>query len=157
MNRKFLWRYCLGLILIPFALNSFGQQKTAQITDKPGVSEKLETVFKKTYKDAENPSWYNLDKNYLVSFTQNRQKSNVLYQKNGTRIYHISYGTEENLPQAVRNLVKSKYFDFNIKTTINVNQHNRNIWFVYVEDAKNINLVRVEDQNLQVVDHSRKS
>ena len=163
-------KYCLGLVLIPFAFSSLAQEKatlespikgddlsTVVVTGNALVNKKIENAFTKQFKNAENTKWFAADKNFLVAFELDQQRHNALYKKNGSLIYNISYGSEKNLPTEVRSLVKSKYFDYSISTAINVKQNDANIWLINVEDQQNMFQVRVEDGEMKEIDHIRKS
>lgn len=52
--------------------------------------------------------------------------------------------TEANLPDGVRKLAKSNFVEYNITNAINVEQDQRNIWVINMEDRKNV-IVRVEN------------
>ena len=69
----------------------------------------------------------------------------------------MSYGHENNLPKEVRRLVKSNYVDFNIAQVINVQENNRDIWVVSLEDDKKLIMARVEDGALEEVSNMDKS
>ena len=57
---------------------------------------------------------------------------------------HIKYGTEANLPDDVRKLAKPNLVECNITNAINMEQDQRNIWVINMEDRKNV-IVRVEN------------
>jgi hypothetical protein len=121
------------------------------------VSEKTQTEFYKLFADAENVRWYEQDKKILVKFAMNDQKHQALLNKKGSLIYDITFGSEKNLPTDVRKLVKSTYFDYNITLTFKVEEDNRTIWVVNMEDDKNLITVRVEDGEMEEVKNLRKS
>lgn len=163
-------KYCLGLLLIPFAISTSAQEKSTLdnpikgdalspviVTSTALVNKKVENAFVKQFENAQNAKWFEADKNYLVAFELNEQRNNALYMKNGHMVYNISYGNEKSLPTNVRTLVKSKYFDYSIATAINVKQNNKNIWLINVEDQNEMFQVRVEDDQMQEVDHIKKS
>jgi hypothetical protein len=71
-------------------------------------------------------------------------------------IYHITYGGEENLPSDIRKIIKPNYYDYNITKVVNVNEADRNIWVVNMEDAKRFIIVRVENGELEEVQNLNK-
>jgi hypothetical protein len=113
--------------------------------------------FQQTFPDAENTQWYKVSRNYLAEFITKDQKNNALFKKSGTLIYHIAYGHENDLPEDVRTTVKSKYFDYNITSAINVHQDERNIWVINVESDKKFIQVRVEEGEMEEVGNYTKS
>jgi hypothetical protein len=124
---------------------------TVTITSTTNVSEKVSDAFSKEFTEAENPRWYKLNKNYLVTFIEKDMDNKALFKKNGYMIYHIAYGKEQNLPDDVRKLIKSNYVDFDITNTFNVHQDKRNIWIANLEDAKKLVIVRIEEGAIEEV------
>ena len=121
------------------------------------VSAKVNKSFSQYFKGATHQRWYQLEKNFLVKFIQNDQENRALFTKNGSLVYHISYGAEKNLPSDVRGLVKSTYYDQSITRVLKVNQDQRNIWVVSLEDAKDYVMVRVEDMEMEEIQRQQKS
>jgi len=130
---------------------------TVTVTSTATVNQKVSSAFNASFKDAVNPTWYRLDKDYLVKFITGDMNNTALFKRNGAMIYQISYGHEGNLPKEVRNLVKSNYVDFNIVQTINVKEDNRNIWVVNLEDNKKLIIARVEEGSLEEVSNLDKA
>lgn len=121
------------------------------VTSASNVNEKVIQSFKGTFKDAIDPIWYRLDKNYLVKFIMNEQKNTALLNKNGRLIYNIGYGFEKDLPTDISDLVNGSYGDYKILHAIHVNENNRSIWVVNLEGLKKLIVVRVEDGELEEV------
>jgi len=150
-------RLCGGLflLLITGSLqaqdNSIKSLPTVTVTSTASVNKKVFDAFNDSFKDAVSPTWYRLDKDYLVKFITGDMNNTALYKKNGTMVYEISYGHESNLPKDVRRLVKSNYVDFNIVQAIQVKEYNRNIWVVNLEDDKKLIIARVEEGGLEEV------
>ena len=121
------------------------------------VSAKVNKAFDQYFKGASHQRWYQLEKSFLVKFIQNDQENRALFTKNGSLVYHISYGAEKNLPSDVRGLVKSTYYDQSITRVLKVNQEQRNIWVISLEDVKEHIMVRVEDMELEETQRMQKS
>lgn len=120
------------------------------------VPAKVDQAFKSTFTDAQDPRWYQANKNYLVKFITNDMKNNALFRKNGSIVYNISYGYEKDLPASVKSLVNERYSTYNIVVAINVKQDQRDVWVVNLEDDKRNITVRVEDGELNEAARSRK-
>ncbi len=152
---KKLMRTMLAVLLYFLSGQSFGQDvKTLPpitVTASSNVTQKLTESFDKAFPTGYNDKWFKADKNYLVRFMMKDQKNSALFKKNGSLIYHISYGHEKDLPDDIRKLVKSQYVEFNITTAVKVEQGNRNIWVINIEDSKKFIIVRVEDGELEEV------
>ena len=64
-------------------------------------------------------------------------------------IYSICYGTEKDLPTNIRKMVKSVYYDYTINMTMQVNEHNRTIWLVLLEDSDKFLTVRIDNDEME--------
>src|SRR4051812_15627067 len=154
-----------GLFLVAlFILNFLEAQEEGMkklpdvtVTSTTNVSKKVSDIFKTTFPDAVNPQWSRLNKDYLVEFITADLNNRVLFHKNGSIVYHIKYGGEKNLPKEVRRLVKSNYVDYNIIKAINVQEDQRDIWVVNIEDNQKFVIVRVEGGELEEVSNLNKS
>ncbi len=157
---------CMGGVLISILCvnHSFAQDETIKelpaITisaSTANVSARVNRAFGQYFKEASHQRWYQLEKNFLVKFIQHDQENRALFTKNGQLIYHISYGVEKHLPTDVRGLVKSTYYDQKITRVLKVNQDQRNIWVVSMEDANDYVMVRVEDMEMEETQSKQKS
>lgn len=159
MKRQILTCFCGGLFSLFSAFPTFAQEEgnftqlppitISATTSSTVVSAKLNKAFEKLFKDATNVQWYKVDKNFLVKFIMHEQENRALFNKKSNLIYNVSYGKEKNLPADVRKLVKSNYYDQDISRVIKVNQDDRNIWVVNLEDIKDYIWVRVENMELE--------
>ena len=127
------------------------------ITSARSIPERVDEAFKTTFENAEDPVWYQANKNYLVKFIDNDMKNNALFRKNGQMIYHISYGFEKDIPEDVFNLVSNRYKEYDVVVAFNVKQDERNIWIVNLENEKNMVTARVEDGVLDEARRIKKS
>ena len=163
MKHVSISRLCGGLLLLFIAGNLQAQQtgiKTlpnVTVTSTASVSKKVSDAFQTTFKNAVSPAWYRLDKDYMVKFITGDMNNTALFRRNGALVYQISYGHESNMPKEVRRLVKSNYVDFNIVQAINVQEANRNIWVINLEDNSKLVMARVEDDALEEVSNFNKT
>jgi len=154
----------VGAILI-FAGSAYAQDTipfktlppvTVTATHK-NVPEKVWKNFRKYFASAQNPTWYMINKDFLIKFMTDDNLNRALFTKRGNLIYHISYGYEKNLPEDIRKQVKSTYYDYDISRAIKVTEADRVIWVVNLEDAKNLILVRLEEGEMEEVQKLKKS
>ena len=127
------------------------------ITSARNIPQRVDEAFKTTFESAEDPVWYQANKNYLVKFLDNDMKNNALFRKNGQLIYNISYGFEKDIPEEVFNLVSNRYKEYDVVVAFNVKQDERNIWIVNLEDEKTMVTARVEDGVLDEARRIKKS
>src|SRR3954462_3679790 len=163
MKRFSFLKLCGGLFLLLIAGSVQAQQNgiktlpNVTVTSTATVNQKVSDAFNASFKDAVSPTWYRLNKDYLVEFITGDMNNRALFKKNGSLVYQISYGHENNLPKDIRRLIKSNYVDYNIKQAINVKEDNRDIWVVNLEDDKKLIIARVEDDALEEVGNYNKS
>lgn len=121
------------------------------------VNAKVRKAFERSFKDAQNLRWYEVNQNLLVKFIQNDQEHNALFNKRGNIIYDVSYGYEKDMPTAIRQQIKSHYYDYKIMRVFNVKQDSRNIWVINLEDDNNLIFARVEGGDMKEVNRFKKN
>jgi len=146
-----------GFISIAEIKECSAQIKLEQIeiygsANKAAISEKVTKAFDRAFKDATDVTWYVVNKQIIVNFILNDQKNKAVFQKNGLLVYHLVYGTEKQMPEDVRRVVKSKYYDQKINSTINVKTEDRSVWIVNVSDPKEITVLKIENGTMEVKD-----
>lgn len=171
MKTQFISMCLRNLLLLILLCNiSYSQETRSQdtgITTLPPVTvtsktttalvnSKVVKAFKGAFKDAENPQWFKLNKDFLVNFIMNQQQNSALFRKNGFIVYHLSFGGEKNLPRNVRRIIKPNYYDYSITKVVKVNEADRNIWVINLEGPKNFVIVRVENEELEEVQNVKK-
>ena len=158
MKKQIKTCVCGSLLYILSANISFAQDETfkelppvtiSATSSHSVVSARVNKAFEKMFTDVSNIRWFKLNEKFMVLFIQNDQENRALFSKNGQVVYHICYGLEKNLPSEIRHLVKSHYYDQAITWVYKVNQDDRNIWVINVEDEKAFIFLRVEDLALE--------
>lgn len=119
---------------------------------KSNVNKAVTDAFEKKFKDAMDPQWFRMNKNYLVTFITGDMKNNALFKKNGKLIYHIRFGKENNLPVDIKKQVQDSYPDYNITRAVNVRINDRDVWVVNLEGLKKWIIVRAEEGELNEVE-----
>jgi hypothetical protein len=124
---------------------------------KVQVNEKVEKAFNTYFKDARELSWSRVDNDFLARYIMNNQEQSALFNKRGNLVYHITYGLEKNLPEDIRQQVKSVYYDYNISTVYSMKDVDKTVWVLNLEDAKNILEIRVKDGQVEKAKQYRKA
>jgi hypothetical protein len=165
MKKQFIFCFCGGLVSLLSLNISFAQEESFKELPSITVSASMPAVvvsarvnksFEQMFTNTSQRKWSKVHEKFMVEFIQNDQKNRALFTKNGELIYHISFGVEKNLPTEVRNVVKSHYYDQTITWVYKINQDDRNIWVVSMEDAEDLVMVRVEDMELQETQRIKK-
>jgi len=159
-----LIRWLLTMLPLVAGMNLLAQDTVIQTLPPITVTattkklpEKVWKNFRDYFENATDPKWYEMNKSYLAEFMMDNKDNHALFNKKGKLIYHISYGYENSLPEDLRNQVKASYGDYNITRAIKVNEANRTIWVVNVEDAKNLIMVRLENGEMEEVKRYEKA
>lgn len=114
--------------------------------------------FNNAFKNAVNIKWYNVpESGAVVYFTNEEIQMKSAYNKKGQWQYTLSFYDENKLSPAVRKLVKSSYYDFAISRVIEVEQDNKTIFVVYLEDATSLKTARVCNGEMEIVEDYKKS
>jgi hypothetical protein len=124
---------------------------------KVEVNEKVWKTFQSYFKDAKDLRWFKIDRDYLAKFIMEDQEQSALFSKRGNLVYHITYGTEQNLPQDIRQQVKSVYYDYKISKALSIREADRVIWVLNLEDDKSMLVIRVEEGEMEEAKRYKKS
>lgn len=157
---KRIFRLWVGLLLIFMTGNLAAQETLEQVTitaTNTKVPEKVWQSFLKFYPTAENPRWYDLQNRFFVKYMLEDEPSQSVFTRKGYLVYTISYGEEKNLPVAIRDEIKRKYFAYNIKGITKVSDQNNVVWMVHLEGARDYLTVRMNDKEMEEVQKLNKS
>ncbi|MDP4217834.1 MAG: hypothetical protein Q8927_16650 [Bacteroidota bacterium] len=160
MKKKILSWAAFLLLTFGGSQAGFCQEKTLPeltVTAKSNITKAVRESFEKTFPDAENQQWSKVNKNFLVRFISEEQKNHALFTKSGYLIYHITYGTEANMPEDLRKKVQSTYQPYSITRVAHVRQADRDIWVVNLETDKKLVLARVEEGEVEEVGNYEKT
>lgn len=137
--------------------DSVVQLPAVTVTAIARVNRDVSDAFKKAFPDAKKLRWYAFNRDYIAKFISDDMSHSALFKKNGYLKYDISYGSERNLPEEIRNRVQSTYQDFKIDRVANVKESGRNIWVINLESLRNYVMVRVEEEEMEEVKRVNKS
>jgi hypothetical protein len=161
MKKQTISRLSGLLLLTLFVSNSFAQSSNIgnlqANSDHIQVYENILSKFQKHFVTAENVSWEKVRNNFLAKFVIGDVKHRVLLSPKGRIIYNIGYGKEKHLPVDIRKEVKRSYIEFLITSAILVEQDNRHIWIIDLEDDSTYVTVRVENDEIEEVRTYRKT
>ena len=145
-----------GLIFTTGIKNASAQVQLKEVTisgtaSKVTITRQVSQSFNHLFKGAELPVWYEANKNFIVNFILNNQKNKAEFTRGGRLLYLLVYGTEKEMPADVRAIVKRTYFDYDILSTIKINFDGRTVWVINVQDANQAFVLRVEDDDMQIM------
>ena len=116
------------------------------------ISPKALKSFAKMYKNVSAEKWSKISNGFSASFLTDGKKETVFFSSKGSWYGSVTSYTEDKLPEDVRNIVKSKYFDYSIFFVEEVETVESNgvpTYLIHLEDKHNIKLVRVSDGDME--------
>jgi hypothetical protein len=162
MKFQFMSRIYIGLLFIILGNQSFAQQKETQTllpvtVVSSNINADVVKAFEKSFQNAVNPVWYIIDGKFLVKFVEANLTHHVLYKKNGSLIYNITFGSEKNLPSQVKKLVSQNYLDYNIVGATNIQDRSRDVWEIKLADNEKLISIFVENDVVEEVSSYQKA
>jgi len=126
-----------------FALLSAAMLSAVALAANTGdVNEKVLQSFRSGFPHASQVTWQELTDGYIVSFTDDRVRTKIVYNKNGVLISSTRYYTESVLPSSLRVLVKDAFPGKEIfgitEVTIatDAENHVQTVYFIKLVDKK---------------------
>jgi hypothetical protein len=138
-----------GNLIGQTSLNNFQSVVTAK--PYPKVYENIKTEFDKMFSGSENVRWENVGKNFLAKFSMGDVQKRALLNPKAQLVYEITYGTEKHLPTSIRKNVKRNYVEYKITAATHIEEANRKIWVINLEDEASYVIVRVENDEFEEV------
>lgn len=114
------------------------------------VSDRISKKFTKSFSGITDAVWTKDANGFAVLFTSNGIQNRVFLTKRGNYHSGIRYYTESDLPAAIRHLVKSTYYDFDITLVTEVHHSGTTAYLVTIADETTWKVIRVIDGEMDV-------
>ena len=101
--------------------------------------------------DQKEEQWFKGSTGYQAEFTEGLMKAMYCYDKSGRFVYSILTYGEDKLPEDVRYLVRSTYFDYGIRWVKEVNEAQNLVYVVHMENDRAWKEVAVQDGEMRVL------
>jgi hypothetical protein len=101
--------------------------------------------------DRKNEQWFKGADGYEAEFTEGPVKAFYYYDKKGRWVYSILTYGEDRLPEEVRRLVRSTYYDFGISWVKEVSDVQNLVYVVHIENDRAWKEVAVQDGEMRVL------
>ena len=125
---------------------------------KVNVSEKLLHSFNERFPDAEQISWQELPKTYIVNFVEYGVRSRIVYDKQGAFISSTRYYQERDLPYYLLNILRKRYTGKTIFAVTEQTTDTEVEYYVKLQDDKIWLTIRMDSNgNLDIVEKYRKA
>ena len=107
--------------------------------------------FLDEYKEFDSVRWYQSDMGSVASFIWDEVQVLTYYDKYGNRFEKRKIYKENRLPIEVRNLVKRRYYDYEIIGVVELVKPKQSIYMVTMEDRNRYVQVKVIDMEMELV------
>jgi hypothetical protein len=126
--------------------------------EKNDFSRKAAEDLAKSFKNVSGETWIKSPGGYYVRFIVNDIDHLVFYDKRGNRLYTIRNYDETKMPGDIRHMVKSTYYDYNIRLVQEIENNLNNIaYIVHLEGKTQWINVRVHDGEMDEFEKNNKS
>lgn len=107
--------------------------------------------FMKAYEDVDNVRWFKYKKGYVATFAKDSILTRAYYNVRGDFDVELRYFYENRLLPEIRNLVKSKYYDYSIFQVIEVIGYDRILHQIKIRDKNYFKVINVIDGEIEMV------
>jgi hypothetical protein len=127
-----------------------GENESLSNSAKSKKSAKAFKAFSRQFKNVSNAEWEMTNTGaFVASFHEEKANTKVYYNENGGYICTIRRYAESELPQSVRHMVKSTYYDYAIIGVDEV-QSEATVYLVHIVFGNNCKTIRVVDGEMDV-------
>jgi hypothetical protein len=133
-----------------FTSASDGGNATANVS---GISARAIKEFGKQYKNTTNQHWNVISDGFTAKFTDNEVVNTIYYDTKGRWSGSLKSYPENKMDREIRDIVKSKYYDYNIIVVSEVEtlkSQGMPTYVVCLEDKKSVKWLRIYDGDMEV-------
>jgi len=125
----------------------------SNLTSKSKMAAKAFKDFSRSFKNVSNASWEITNEGaFVATFNEEKTNNKVYYSPNGNYLCTIIRYSEKEMPQSVRQMVKSTYYDYSITTVEEVQFSSSHAYRVHIDDGKHTKIIRVTDEGMDVIE-----
>jgi len=107
--------------------------------------------FLKDYEDVYNAKGYKYKKGYVAVFDKDSITTRLYYNKRGDFEVQLRYFNENKLPVEVRDLVKSRYYNYSIFQVIEVSGYGKIFYQVKIRDNNYCKVINIVNGDIKVM------
>ena len=125
---------------------TFSYAKSFSNDVEPNFNRNVARDLSKNFVNVSGASWVTLPDGYFVRFMLDDIDQIIFYDKKGNRLYTMRNYDEKRLPEDIRHLVKSSYYDYDIRLVQEIESTSKAITYIIHLEGKSkwIN-VRIAD------------
>ena len=154
MKTNFMWLVITTLV-ITTAANSQTSKKEFIIDSKEAVispESKAYKNFRRSHPLVTNETWRSNNGYSFVSFAQGDVKNKIAYTPDGRVDYSLKMYKESNLPERIRTVVKSIYYDYTISDAQELKVNSQTIFLVKVNNANAWKTIRLSNGDVEEIE-----
>jgi hypothetical protein len=148
--QEYAFNKSLVTVVNPYA------EKESKIVDETEVNINAVRDFSRKFKNAANVKWVKNENGSSVYFVMDGVKMRSSYNTKGKREYILKYYDEVRLPETIRHLVRSSYYDYRIAIVTEVERNGEISYLVKMENDKEFMTIKVDDGELSVFEKTTK-
>jgi hypothetical protein len=138
------------------AIISFSQDKNISSEDSGfhffnEINSRAVRGFMKDHDDIYNVKWYKYKKGYVATFDKDSILTRLYYNKRGDFEVELRYFYENRLLPDIRNLVKSRYYDYSIFQVIEVSGYGKTFHQIKIRDRNYFKVINIINGEIEVV------
>ncbi len=134
-----------------------GNMEIAPENLSANISAKALKDFTKTHAKNFSAKWYVIMDGFVAQYKEDGITTKVFYDKKGRWVADLLTYQEDKLPKAIRHLVKSTYYDFNINIVNEVRAGNATAYLVKIEGKTSFKTIHVQDGEMTEKESFEKS
>lgn len=123
----------------------FSGENSSKKADASTVNIRATKDFSKTFKNVNNQTWYKVGTGYIANFLSEGVDYRINYDNKGRWQSNLLTYTEDHLPFEVRDLVKSRFYDYTIFVCYEYQFTEGKAYIIKMEDAKSYKTLKVYD------------
>jgi len=173
MKRNFLTSLAAMLLSLVVSISSNGQlgvsngqlsgdfasfEKSAVRIESSKVSQKAVKDLAKSFKNVSGENWFEVKDGFVAMFDAEDIQYQVSYDKKGNWLFTIRSYRESKLPEDIRHMVKSTYYDYSINLVQDVEKADTPIAYIIQLIGKTeLIKLKIFDGEMQVLQTLNKS
>jgi hypothetical protein len=154
MKPKSMWLVIIALVMAT-AANAQTSKKEFIINSSESIvnpESKAYKSFRRSHPSVTNETWRSNNGYSFVSFSQGNIKNKIAYTPDGRVDYSLKMYKESNLPEKVRAVVKSIYFDYTICDAQELKVNSQTIYLVKVNNADTWKTIRLGNGDVDEIE-----
>ncbi len=123
------------------------------------INVKAKGDFVKFFRNITNETWFSVRGGYIANFLSNGVDYRIIYDQKGNRQHTQLTYDEYRLPFKIRDLVKSRYYDFDIIYCTEYPTYNNSVYVIKMKGAKTIGplYLKITDDEIEEIRADKRS